>query len=78
MLLLDGVYTCRPAVFEKILALTSSGRICNQLITPCQDETAHVFSQPREFIAGLVALVPKPQANLTRIARISHETHRAT
>ena len=59
-------YICRPAVSEKRLAITSSGNIRYQLKTPYRDGTTHVFFQALDFIARLVALVPKPRVNLTR------------
>ena len=62
-------HICRPAVSEKRLAMTPAGRIRYQLKTPYRDGTTHVFFQPLDFIARLVALVPKPYVNLTRVAR---------
>lgn len=34
---------------------------------PCNDGTIHVIFEPLDFIARLVALVPKPRVNLTRL-----------
>ena len=34
--------------------------------TPYRDGTTHVIFEPRDFIARLAALVPKPWVNLTR------------
>src|SRR5210317_848095 len=34
--------------------------------TPYRDGTTHVIFEPEDFIARLVALVPKPRAHLTR------------
>ena len=46
---------------------------CNyQLKTPYG--TTHVIFEPLDFIARLVALVPKPRVNLTRFARIIPDT----
>ena len=59
-------YVSRPAVSEKRLALTSNGNIRYQLKTPYRDGTTHFIFQPLDFIAKLVALVPKPRTNLTR------------
>jgi Putative transposase len=48
------------------LSLTRNGRIRYQLKTPYNDGTTHVIFEPLNFIAKLVALVPKPRVNLTR------------
>ena len=45
-------------------------RRSGQLKTPYRDGTIHVIFEPLDFMARLAALVPKPKANLTRIARI--------
>ena len=37
-----------------------------ELKTPYRDGTTHVIFEPMNFIARLVALVPKPRVNLTR------------
>jgi len=37
-----------------------------QLKTPYRDGTTHVIFEPLDFIAKLVALIPKPRVNLTR------------
>jgi hypothetical protein len=34
--------------------------------TPYRDGTTHVIFEPEDFIARIVALVPKPRAHLTR------------
>jgi hypothetical protein len=59
-------YISRPAVSEKRLSLTPSGNIRYQLKTPYSDGTTHVIFEPLDFIAKLVALVPKPRVNLSR------------
>ena len=59
-------YITRPAVSEKRLSLTPNGNIRYQLKTPYRDGTTHVIFEPLDFIARLVALVPKPRVNLTR------------
>jgi hypothetical protein len=59
-------YISRPAVSEKRLSLTSSGRVRYELKTPYRDGTTHVIFEPLDFIARLAALVPKPRVNLTR------------
>ncbi|MBT6826029.1 MAG: hypothetical protein HOA60_07780 [Rhodospirillales bacterium] len=56
----------RPALSKKPLSLTSNGNIRYQLKTLYRDGTTHVFFEPLDFIAHLVALAPKPRANLTR------------
>jgi len=55
-----------PAVSNQRLSLTHNGRIRYQLKTPYSDGTTHVIFEPLDFIARLVALVPKPRVNLTR------------
>ncbi len=59
-------YTARPAVSEKRLPLTAQGKVCYELKTPYRDGTIHVIFEPLDFMARLVALVPKPRVNLTR------------
>jgi hypothetical protein len=59
-------YIARPAVSEKRLSLTSTGKICYELKTPYRNGTTHVIFEPVDFIARLAALVPKPRVNLTR------------
>jgi hypothetical protein len=59
-------YISRPAVSEKRLALTPNGKVRYELKTPYRDGTTHVFFDPLDFIARLVALIPKPRVNLTR------------
>ena len=68
-------YISRPAVSEKRLALTNSGKVRYELKTPYRDGTTHVFFDrgslpPLDFIADLAALaLPaafKPRLNLTR------------
>ncbi len=67
-------YISRPAVSEKRLSMTSAGNIRYQLKTPYRDGTTHVIFEPLDFIAKLASLVPKPKVNLTRFARIIHDT----
>ena len=59
-------YISRPAVSEKRLALTNSGKVRYELKTPYRDGTTHVFFESLDFIARLAALIPKPRVNLTR------------
>ena len=55
-------YIARPAVSEKRLSLLSNGNVRYELKTPYRDGTTHVIFEPMDFIARLVALVPKPRA----------------
>ena len=59
-------YISRPAVSEKRLSLTSTGKVRYELKTPYRNGTAHVIFEPTDFIARLAALVPKPRVNFTR------------
>ena len=59
-------YIARPAVSEKRLSLLTNGNVRYELKTPYRDGTTHVIFEPLDFIARLVALVPKPRVNLTR------------
>ena len=47
-------------------ALTRNGQVRYELKTPWRNGTTHVVFEPLDFIARLVALVPKPRVNLTR------------
>ena len=79
LLFLDGAYTQgdshrlefrrsreRPAVSEKRLSLTQNGQVRYELKTPYRNGTTHVIFDPLDFIARLVALIPKPRVNLAR------------
>jgi len=46
--------------------MTRNGRIRYELKTPWRNGTTHVIFEPLDFIARLVALVPKPRVNLIR------------
>ena len=59
-------YIARPAVSAERLSLTRNGRLRYELKTPWRDGTTHILFEPLDFIARLVALVPKPRVNLTR------------
>jgi hypothetical protein len=59
-------YISCPAVAERRLSVTPNGNVCYQIKTPYRDGTTHVIFEPRDFIARLVALVPKPRVYLTR------------
>ena len=57
-------YIARPAVSENQLSLLRNGKGCYELKTPYRDGTTHVLFEPMDFIARLVALVPKPRVRL--------------
>ena len=59
-------YITRPAVSTKRLSMTRNGQVRYELKTPWHNGTTHVIFEPLDFIARLVALVPKPRVNLTR------------
>lgn len=59
-------YIARPAIAEKRLSLTPTGKVRYELKTPFRNGTTHVIFEPLDFIARLAALVPKPRVNLTR------------
>lgn len=59
-------YVSRPPVATERLSLTGGGNVRYALKTPYRDGTTHVIFEPEDFIARLVALVPKPRAHLTR------------
>jgi len=59
-------YIARPAVSEKRLSLTGTGKIRYELKTPYRNGTTHVIFEPVDFVARLAALVRKPRVNLTR------------
>ena len=64
---------------EKRLSLLSNGHVRYELKTPYRDVTTHVIFEPMDFIARLVALVPKPRVNLTRFHGVfaPNSAHRA-
>ncbi|MFN3237967.1 MAG: transposase [Pseudomonadales bacterium] len=59
-------YIARPAIAEKRLSLTSTGKVRCELKTPFRNGTTHVIFEPLDSIARLAAFVPKPRVNLTR------------
>jgi hypothetical protein len=59
-------YVSRPPVATERLSLSQGGNVRYALKTPYRDGTTHVIFEPEDFIARLVALVPKPRAHLTR------------
>ena len=46
--------------------VTQNGQVRYELKTPYRDGTTHVVFSPLDFIARLVALIPKPRVNLAR------------
>ena len=46
--------------------MTQNGQVRYELKTPYRDGTTHVVFSPLDFIARLVALIPKPRVNLAR------------
>ncbi len=72
-------YIARPAVSEKRLSLLGNGNVRYELKTPYRDGTTHVIFEPLDFLARLVALVPKPRVNLTRFHGVfaPNSAHRA-
>jgi hypothetical protein len=59
-------YIARPAVSTQRLSLTRNGQVRYELKTPYANGTTHILFEPLDFIAKLVALVPRPRVNLTR------------
>ena len=59
-------HVARPAVSTQRLSLTRNGQVRYELKTPYANGTTHVVFEPLDFIARLVALVPRPRINLTR------------
>ena len=72
-------YIARPAMAEKRLSLTSTGKVRYELKTPFRNGTTHVSFEPLDFMARLAALVPKPRVNLTRFHGVfaPNSKHRA-
>jgi hypothetical protein len=63
----------------KAAVASSNGHVRYELKTPYRDGTTHVILEPLDFIARLVALVPKPRVNLTRFHGVfaPNSAHRA-
>ena len=59
-------YVSRAAVSQKRLSLTQNGQVRYELKTRYRDGTTYVIFDPLDFIARLVALIPKPRVNLAR------------
>lgn len=72
-------YIARPAIAEKRLSMTSTGKVRYELKTPFRNGTTHVIFEPLDFMARLAALVPKPRVNLTRFHGVfaPNSKHRA-
>jgi rRNA maturation protein Nop10 len=72
-------YIARPAVSTQRLSLTCNGQVRYELKTPYANGTTHILFEPLDFIAKLVALVPRPRVNLTRYHGIfaPHSQYRA-
>jgi len=72
-------YIARPAVATKRLSMTRNGAVRYELKIPYSDGTTHVLFEPLDFIAKLVALVPKPRVHLTRFHGVfaPHSKYRA-
>jgi hypothetical protein len=64
-------YIRRPAVAEKRLSVTPGGNVSYQLKIPYRDGTTHVIFEPLDFIARLVALIPKLRVSITRFYGVS-------
>ena len=59
-------YMARPPIATERLERLPDGRVVYEFKRPWRDGTSRVVFEPLEFIEKLVALVPKPRANLTR------------
>jgi len=59
-------YIARPPLSEERLSELRDGRVAVRLKRPWRDGTTHVAFTPEEFMEKLVALVPRPRANLVR------------
>jgi hypothetical protein len=72
-------YIARPAIAEKRLYVTSTGKVRYELKTPFRNGTTHVIFEPLDFMARLAALVPKPRVSLTRFHGVfaPNSKHRA-
>ena len=69
-------YIARPAVAEQRLTVNANGKVVYLLKTPYRDGTTHIVFEPLDFIARLVALVPRPRVNLTRYHGVLAPNHR--
>lgn len=57
-------YCARPPLSHERLCLREDGRVQLQLKTPWRDGSTHVVYEPLDFLAKLVALIPRPHKNL--------------
>jgi hypothetical protein len=58
-------------VAEKRLSLLSNAHVRYELKTPYRDDITHAILEPLDFIARLVASVPKPRFIFTRFRGFS-------
>ena len=56
----------RPAIAEQRLSVDGDGLVVYELKRPFRDGTTHVLFEPHDFIARLVALVPRPRTHRIR------------
>jgi hypothetical protein len=59
-------YIARPPIARERLTVLDDGRLAYRLRHPWRDGTTHFVFEPLELIEKLVALVPRPRANLLR------------
>ena len=59
-------YITRPPIATQRLSTDNRGRVVYRYKQPFRDGSTHVVLEPLDFIARLVALVPRPRRNLTR------------
>lgn len=59
-------YVTRAAICLERPRVDAAGRVIHQLKHPFRDGTTHIVFSPRDFMARLAALVPRPRANLIR------------
>ena len=63
-------------VLKKRLSLLSNDHVRYELKTPYRDCTTQVIFEPMDFIARLVALVPKPRSTSLDSTKGSRRTER--
>jgi hypothetical protein len=63
-------YMARPPLATERLERLPDGRLVYEFKRAWRDGTSRVVFEPLEFIEKLVALVPKPRANLTRYSGV--------
>ena len=64
-------YITRPPIATKRLSIDGQGRVVYRYKQPFRDGSTHVLLEPLDFIARLVALVPRPR--LKRVFQIDIE-----